>query len=88
VKHPTHQDFVQQLRATQQPRRKPLAAILESAPIASETILAKRLEAVYQRLQALRSRRALSHDRPGRTRLGDTAQPRRRCVLGSESGAD
>jgi hypothetical protein len=56
VKHPKRQDFVQQLRATQHPRREPLAEILESAPIASETILAKRLEAVYQRLQTLRAR--------------------------------
>ena len=56
MKHPKHQDFVQQLRATKQPRREPLDAILEPAPIASETILAQRLEVLYQRLLTLRAR--------------------------------
>jgi hypothetical protein len=54
VKHPKHQDFVQQLRGAQHPRPEPLDKGPEPAPADAETILVKRLEAVYQRLVPLR----------------------------------
>ena len=61
MKHPKHQNHVQSLRAAKQPKGDPLDAILESAPTESETILAKRLEALYQRLSTLRARAVRYH---------------------------
>ena len=56
VKHPKHQDFVQQLRAAKQSKGEPLDAILEPAPTVREIILADRLESIHQRLLKLRAR--------------------------------